>query len=137
MELLTRNVKCAYNLVSPLGLGAEEARMFRALAVSLTPSNFIMGDDGWIVDPQVAGRLDGFAERFGNIYNDVMNGWAHQDDIFETEQDGTYDKFGNIIVHWRNDGFVDFVVFDSPDAAKREWSDIAGMYERMPNGKTF
>ena len=111
--------------------------MFRALAVSLTPSNFVMSDNGWIVDPQVAGRLDGFADQFGTIYNDVMNGWSHQDDIYETEQDGTYDKFGKVIVHWRNDGFVDFVVFDSEDGAKREWSDIIGLYEQMPNGKTF
>lgn len=110
---------------------------WKALAVSLTNGDFIREGDDWIVDPKHNARLDGFAEKFSQIYNDTLNGWHHPDDSLETEQDGVYDKYGVVIVHWRNDGFIDFVAFDSEDGAKREWSDIADVYDLMPNGKTF
>jgi hypothetical protein len=122
--------------VARLGRITEEARMFKALAVSLTKSDFTnfrcsQGDCGgdWIVDPKVASRLDGYDLKFAEIYGDTMDGVANPDREWSTELDGTYDKFGNIIVHWRNDGFIDFVAFSEEWAAEVEFNEIISLYE--------
>jgi hypothetical protein len=109
--------------------------MFKALAVSLKNSNFVQFkcsqgscDGDWSVEPAVASRLDGYADQFAQIYGDTLGGWAQPSDSVETELDGTYDRFGNIVVHWRNDGFIDFVAFDNAPAAVREMADIQSLY---------
>ena len=110
--------------------------MFKALAVSLKASDFTKfkcsqgsceGD--WIVESQVANRLDGYDLNFAEIYGDMMDGLAVPDDFISTELDGTYDKFGNIVVHWRNDGFIDFVAFSEEWAAEREMAEIIALHQ--------
>jgi hypothetical protein len=109
--------------------------MFKALAVSLTSGDFTefkcsqVGCKGeLIVRPEVASRLEGYAPDFAIIYEDTFNGVATPDETHETELDGTYDRFNHIVVHWRNDGFIDFVAFDSVGAAEREMSDITSVF---------
>lgn len=109
--------------------------MFKAFAVSLTKGDFAefkcsqVGCKGeWMVRPEVASRLEGYATDFAIIYEDTMNGTATPEESHETELDGTYDRFLNIIVHWRNDGFIDFVAFDSIPAAQREMQDITSVF---------
>jgi hypothetical protein len=110
--------------------------MFKALAVSLTNGDFTKfkcsqgsckGD--WSVRPEVASRLEGYATDFAIIYEDTMNGVATPEESHETELDGTYDRFLSIIVHWRNDGFIDFVAFDSIPAAQREMNEIIALHQ--------
>ena len=112
--------------------------MFRAFAISLTKSDFYQfrcsqGEvcskcPVWMVRPEVSRRLEGYDSDFVTIYADTMDGVATPEESHETELDGTYDRFLNIIVHWRNDGFIDFVAFDSIPAAQREMQDIIGVY---------
>lgn len=112
--------------------------MFKAFAVSLTKGDFYQfhcsqGDlcskcPVWMVRPEVARRLEGYASDFEIIYADTMDGVATPEESHETELDGTYDRFLRTIVHWRNDGFIDFVVFDSIEAAQREMQDITSVF---------
>jgi len=112
--------------------------MFRAFAVSLTKGDFYQFHCSqgelcskcpvWMVRPEVARRLEGYASDFEVIYADTMDGVATPEESHETELDGTYDRFLNIIVHWRNDGFIDFVAFDSIPAAQREMQDITSVF---------
>jgi len=110
--------------------------MFKALAVSLTKGDFTKfqcsqgscrGD--WFVDPKVAPRLDGYDLKFAEIYGDMLEGFAQPDEMISTELDGTYDRFGNIVVHWRNDGFIDFVAFSEEWAAEREMPQIIALHQ--------
>lgn len=110
--------------------------MFKALAVSLKASDFTKFkcsqgscDGDWLVESQVANRLDGYDLRFAEIYGDTMDGVANPDREWSTELDGTYDKFSNIIVHWRNDGFIDFVAFSEEWAAEREMTEIIALHQ--------
>ena len=128
--------KFDYNGFTPLGAVAEEAQMFKALAVSLTNGDFTKfqcsqgscrGD--WFVDPKVAPRLDGYDLKFAEIYGDMLEGFAQPDEMISTELDGTYDRFGNIVVHWRNDGFIDFVAFSEEWAAEREMTQIISLHQ--------
>jgi hypothetical protein len=57
----------------------------------------------------------------------MMDGLAVPDDFISTELDGTYDKFGNIVVHWRNDGFIDFVALEHERDAELEFSKIIAL----------
>jgi hypothetical protein len=112
--------------------------MFRAFAVSLKSSDFYQFQCSqgevcskcpvWMVRPEVATRLGNYTSDFAIIYDDTMNGFATPEESHETELDGTYDRFLNIIVHWRNDGFIDFVAFDSIPAAQREMQDITSVF---------
>ena len=112
--------------------------MFKAFAVSLTKGDFYQFHCSqgelcskcpvWMVRPEVASRLEGYAGEFEIIYADTMDGVATPEESHETELDGTYDRFLRTIVHWRNDGFIDFVVFDSIEAAQREMQDITSVY---------
>jgi hypothetical protein len=131
---LTGCEKFDYNGFTPLGAVEEEAQMFKALAVSLKASDFTKFkcsqgscDGDWIVESQVANRLDGYDLKFAEIYGDMMDGLAVPDDFISTELDGTYDKFGNIVVHWRNDGFIDFVAFEHERDAELEFSKIIAL----------
>jgi len=112
--------------------------MFRAFAISLTKGDFYQfhcsqGEPCskcpvWYLTPEVRERAGGAALAIEIIYQDAMDGVATPEDSHETELDGTYDRFLRTIVHWRNDGFIDFVVFDSIESAKREMQDITSVY---------
>jgi len=47
------------------------------------------------------------------MFEDSMEGHAKPDLVAGTEMDGTYDLFGDKIVHWRDDGFIDLAVYDN------------------------
>lgn len=112
--------------------------MFKAFAISLTRGDFYQWHCSqgelcgkcpvWYLRPEVRSRVEPHALTIENIYQDVTDFGATPDESQETELDGTYDRFLRTIVHWRNDGFIDFVVFDSVEAAQREMQDITSAY---------
>lgn len=112
--------------------------MFKAFAISLTSGDFYQWHCSqgelcgkcpvWYLRPEVRSRVEPHALIIENIYQDVTDFGATPDESQETELDGTYDRFLRTIVHWRNDGFIDFVVFDSVEAAQREMQDITSVY---------
>lgn len=113
--------------------------MFKAFAISLTKGDFYQfrcsqGElcskcPVWYLRPEVRERVGGeHSLTIEVIYQDVMDFGATPEESHETELDGTYDRFLRTIVHWRNDGFIDFVVFDSIEAAKREMQDITSVF---------
>lgn len=112
--------------------------MFKAFAISLTKGDFYQFHCSqgevcskcpvWYLRPEVRSRVEPHAIKIELIYGDTMDGVAIPDESHETELDGTYDRFKYAIVHWRNDGFIDFVVFDSTEAAQREMQDITSVY---------
>ena len=112
--------------------------MFRAFAISLTKGDFYQFHCSqgelcskcpvWYLRPEVRSRVGGHALIIEIIYHDTMECGAIPDESHETELDGTYDRFKYTIVHWRNDGFIDFVVFDSTEAAQREMQDIVSVF---------
>lgn len=112
--------------------------MFKAFAISLTKGDFYQFHCSqgelcskcpvWYLRPEVRSRVEPHALIIENIYQDVNDFGATPDESHETELDGTYDRFRRTIVHWRNDGFIDFVVFDSVEAAQREMQDITSVF---------
>lgn len=112
--------------------------MFKAFAISLTRGDFYQWHCSqgelcgkcpvWYLRPEVRSRVEPHALIIENIYQDVTDFGATPDESQETELDGTYDRFLRTIVHWRNDGFIDFVVFDSVEAAQREMQDITSVF---------
>lgn len=112
--------------------------MFKAFAISLTKGDFYQFHCSqgelcskcpvWYIRPEVRSRVAPHDITIEIIYADTMDGVATPEESHETELDGTYDRFLRTIVHWRNDGFIDFVVFDSIEAAQREMQDITSVY---------
>ena len=112
--------------------------MFRAFAISLTKGDFYQFHCSqgelcskcpvWYLTPEVRSRVEPHALTIEIIYHDTMDGVATPEESHETELDGTYERFLRTIVHWRNDGFIDFIVFDSIPAAQREMQDITSVF---------
>jgi len=112
--------------------------MFKTFAISLTKGDFYQFHCSqgelcsrcpvWMIQSEVRERIKPYDLIIESIYADTMDGVATPEESHETELDGTYDRFLRTIVHWRNDGFIDFVVFDSIEAAQREMQDIASVF---------
>ncbi len=112
--------------------------MFKTFAISLTNGDFYQFHCSqgelcsrcpvWMIQSEVRERIKPYDLIIEVIYADTMEGVASPDESQETELDGTYDRFGRIIAHWRNDGFIDFVAYESDEAAQREMREITSAF---------
>lgn len=80
-----------------------------------------------MLDNVARAALGEHADRVLAAFVAMMNGTLVADFSVETEQDGTYDQIADMIIHWREDGWVDISVhvnFGSAEAVMEQLSNI-------------
>jgi hypothetical protein len=96
-------------------------------ARSITRGSFIPKGNTFVLSDDAKASLGEYADRVLACHNAMVNGTLVTDFSVETEQDGTYDQIQNMIVHWRDDGWVDISVhmnFESAEAVMEHLSDM-------------
>ena len=96
-------------------------------AKSITRGSFVMKENMAVLADDARASLGEYANRVLACYEAMMNGTLVTDYSVETEQDGTYDQIQDMIIHWREDGWVDISVhinFESAEAVMERLSDL-------------
>lgn len=94
---------------------------------SITRGSFVPKGNAYVLSDDAKASLGEYADRVLACYEAMMNGTLVTDYSVETEQDGTYDQIQDMIIHWREDGWVDISVhvnFESAEAVMEHLSDI-------------
>ena len=94
---------------------------------SITRGSFILKGNTYVLSEDAKVSLGEHADRVLAAYSGMMDGTGVTNFSVETEQDGTYDQIENMIIHWREDGWVDVAVhmnFESAEAIMEHLSDM-------------
>lgn len=96
-------------------------------ARSITRGSFVPKGSTYVLSDDAKASLGEYADRVLACYAAMMNGTLVTDFSVETEQDGTYDQIQDMIIHWREDGWVDVSVhvnFESAETVMERLSDL-------------
>lgn len=97
-------------------------------ARSITRGSFIPKGNLYELAEDARVSLKEYANQVLGAYNNMMNGVLVCDYSVDTEQDGTYDQLREMIIHWRDDGWVDVLVFANFEEAEHEMERLAEIH---------
>lgn len=95
---------------------------------SITRGSFGQKDGTWTLSEDAIATLGDHAGRVLLAFAENNDGVSSADFSVETESDGTYDQFDNMIIHWRNDGWVDVVVHENQAEAESVIEYLSDLY---------
>jgi len=94
---------------------------------SITRGSFIPQGNTYVLSEDAKASLGEHADRVLSCHNAMMNSTLVTDFSVETDGDGNYDQVQEMIIHWREDGYVDVAVhmnFQSAEAVMEQLSDM-------------
>jgi hypothetical protein len=94
---------------------------------SITRGSFIPQGNTYVLSEDAKVSLGEHADRVLSCHNAMVGGTLVTDFSVETDGDGTYDQIQAMIIHWREDGYVDVAVhmnFESAEAVMEQLSDM-------------
>jgi hypothetical protein len=97
-------------------------------AKSITKGSFIAKGNHYTLEERTRTLLGVHADRVLAAYGGIMDGTLHTDFSVETELDGTYDQLGDMIIHWREDGWIDVLIYENFAAAENTMEQLSDLH---------
>jgi hypothetical protein len=95
---------------------------------SITRGSFAQKDGAWALSEDAIATLGEHAERVLLAFAETNDGVSSADASVETESDGAYDQFDDMIIHWRDDGWIDVVVHENQAKAESVIEYLSDLY---------
>ena len=97
---------------------------------SITRGSFDQKGGTWALSEDAIATLGEYAERVLLAFAETNDGVSSADSSVETESDGAYDQFDDMIIHWRDDGWIDVVVHENQAEAESVIEHLSDLYYR-------
>jgi hypothetical protein len=95
---------------------------------SITRGSFIPKGNTYVLSEDAKASLGEHVDRVLSCHNAMMGGTLVTDFSVETESDGCYDQVQDMIIHWREDGYVDVAVYMNFESAESVMEQLSDMY---------